>query len=173
MKFEIRVVQTVANEYEVEASSQRIAEERAIESFAAQEGRLCRSETTAETVSVDGNPIATVEGLTGPRKLVMQPEAEPVHYTHFDCWTATGDDEGEVFVWGSVESVTVCKGILETWEREIKGATFTGLLPLFSTLDGDEFFEVVGAEFVRLGFCYYNGEEFFEVYAAGDCDGCE
>lgn len=66
----------------------------------------------------------------------VQPEREPIEFTHFDCWT---DD-------------TTLEEIVHSWE-----ASLGVVLPVDS-------WDSIILQLLRLGFDVYDGEDFIEIY---------
>jgi hypothetical protein len=89
-----------------------------------------------------------------------QPEDnEPILYTHFDCWTEDGMEDGDPLDFAGEDDLVDSLKI--EWQQ-ITGINFSDLD--YGRLGQMDFFQRAGEKFVDAGYDVYDGDNFFEVY---------
>jgi hypothetical protein len=117
----------------------------------------------------------------GAKMLATQPtSADPVTYTHFDCWSDTGDDEddgGEVWNWDSDQAVAQVGVLCDEWvtipgvdadkirqiQRNYLALGIEGPADYGCPGQADAFNEFAKV-FIEAGYSVYLSDSMFEVY---------
>ena len=88
----------------------------------------------------------------------IQPELEPIEYTHFDTWEYVQKD--------SIEEMRDCQvrefgEVVTEWEKAL-GVCLSR--PLVRQLGLQSAFDLIIVQLLEGGFDIYNGDEFIEIY---------
>jgi hypothetical protein len=86
----------------------------------------------------------------------IQPDFEPIEYTHFDQWFCDEDEDGT-----QEQYAAVAYEVLEAWEKSLGIELPT---PDFLKDGLDMAFQVVCEAIVEAGYSVYYGDEFIEIY---------
>ena len=90
----------------------------------------------------------------------IQPDFEPIEYTHFAAWFCDEDEDGT-----PEDYANKAYEILEVWEKSLGIELPT---PDFLKDGLDMAFQVVCEAIVEAGYSVYNGDEFIEIYSVTD-----
>lgn len=90
-----------------------------------------------------------------PILYTMQPDLEPIEFTHFDCWEEAMEENN----W---EHIDLYLDIIQSWEKSL------GITLLYSDeephLYGDSIWDVVCFRVLQGGYSVYSGDNFIEIY---------
>lgn len=92
--------------------------------------------------------------MAHPNNLAVQPELEPILYTHFDMWDCEHD---------SMKAISIARDLIQEWTDTTK-IDFSSIAGRYLELGQTKFFWEAAEIFARNGYLVYDGDAFFEVY---------
>ncbi|PPC99582.1 MAG: hypothetical protein CTY35_03630 [Methylotenera sp.] len=92
--------------------------------------------------------------MAHPNNLAVQPELEPILYTHFDQWHCEHD---------SVKAIGIARDLIQEW-TDTTQIDFSSISNRYLELGQTKFFWKAAEIFARNGYLVYDGDAFFEVY---------
>lgn len=114
--------------------------------------------------------------------LEIQPEdVEAVEFSHYDCWSESGDEDTPQFDWEDSRAIQICQSTLSEWSKTLN---IPGIHP--DILRGDDPFDLwylnIGTDrfgntgvfskviplIIAAGYSVYDSENFIEVYESTD-----
>jgi hypothetical protein len=90
----------------------------------------------------------------------IQPDFEPIEFTHFDTWFCDEKEDGT-----QEQYAALANEVLATWEQTLN---IKLPRPNFAKDGLSLGFEVVCEAIVEAGYSVYNGDEFIEIYSVTD-----
>jgi hypothetical protein len=88
----------------------------------------------------------------------IQPDNEPIEWTHFDSWF---DDKEDEEIYTDKELFTRAIEIIDTWAVNL---SITINVPNFNHVDLEDGFDLVIMQLLEHGFNVYKGSDFIEIY---------
>lgn len=115
--------------------------------------------------------ISAITSIQTPGKILsIEPEGDAVEYTYFDCWTTTGDEDGEMLDLQSTEGAKFAESILSGWAESLNVPSINpvNLAPLFEqwwlALGWETVFQVVAYKLAEAGYDVYLSDTRVEIY---------
>lgn len=130
-----------------------------------------------EMKDVPADVEASMRRLMTGYELDIEPAAEPVAYTHFDCWGDESDDES--FSPDSIRAAEVAFDVIEYWSQSLSlpniypcnmYASKEAFIAAYMKDSGNEIFESVKELLIRAGLSVYMSDTRIEIYHTIDLD---
>lgn len=143
---------------------------------------LNQSEVSQKRVLLNINSENERKNMSLPHGLVLEIEpenVEPVVFTHFDCWSPTGDEKSGQYSHDSKEAIETCFNVLKTWSQnlnlpELDPIRMYGSKDAFRseylTHGQSKVFEDARDICVNAGYSVYSSDTRIEIYRTEDLD---
>ena len=112
--------------------------------------------------------------------LDMEPAAEPIEYTFFDCWSPSGDEDTAQYELGAREALATAKRVLSNWAQSL---SLPDIHPSRIALpdsfrdayigNHDQVFKKACGVITSAGYGVYASEDRIEIYRMEDIDKSE
>ena len=90
----------------------------------------------------------------------IQPDIEPIEWTHFDSWFDDEESKNEE-IYTDEEFFTRAVEIIDTWAVNL---SISIKVPNFNHVNLDDGFDLVIMQLLEHGFNVYKGSDFIEIY---------